>query len=46
MEYGLRYLEDGKVKLSGYTYSNWIDIATDKESNAGCCFFFGLAMTL
>jgi hypothetical protein len=41
MEYGLRYLGDGQVKLQVYTNSNWARNAIDKKSTLGCCFSLG-----
>jgi hypothetical protein len=31
MEYGLRYLREGKVKLQGYTNSNWVSNEIDRK---------------
>jgi hypothetical protein len=44
MEYGLRYLGDGEVKLQGYTDSYWEGSATDRKSTSGCCFSLGSTM--
>jgi hypothetical protein len=44
VEYGLRYLGDDKVKLQGYTDSDWASSATNKKSTSGCFFSLGLAM--
>jgi hypothetical protein len=44
MEYGLRYLGDGEVKLQGYTDSDWAGSATDRKSTSGCCFSLGSTM--
>ena len=41
MEYGLRYLGDGEVKLHGYTDSNWESNALDKKSTSRCYFNLG-----
>jgi hypothetical protein len=42
--YGLKYVSDGKVKLQGYTNSDWARSAVDRKSTSGCCFSFGLGM--
>jgi hypothetical protein len=44
MEYGLRYLGDGEVKLQGYSDSDWAGSATDRKSTSGCCFSLGSTM--
>jgi hypothetical protein len=44
MEYGLRYLGDGEVKLQVYTDSDWAGSATDRKSTLGCCFSLGSTM--
>jgi hypothetical protein len=44
VEYGLRYLGDGEVKLQGYTDSDWAGSATDRKSTSGCCFSLGSTM--
>jgi hypothetical protein len=44
MEYGLRYLGDGEVKLQGYTDSDWIGSAIYKKSTSRCCFSLGVVM--
>ena len=35
MEYGLRDLGDGEVKLQGYTDSNWAGDETNRKSTLG-----------
>jgi hypothetical protein len=44
VEYGLRYLGDGEVKLQGYSDSDWAGSATDRKSTSGCCFSLGSMM--
>jgi hypothetical protein len=44
MEYGLRYLGHGEVKLQGYTDSDWACSATDRKSTSGCYFSLGSTM--
>jgi hypothetical protein len=44
MEYGLRYLGDGEVKLQGYTNSDWAGSSIDRKSTLGCCFSLGSMM--
>jgi hypothetical protein len=44
MEYGLRYLGDGEMKLQGYVNSDWTESTTDMKSTSGCCFSLGLAV--
>jgi hypothetical protein len=44
VEYGLRYLGDGEVKLQGYSDSDWVGSATDRKSTSGCCFSLGSMM--
>jgi hypothetical protein len=44
LEYGLRYLGDGEVKLQGYTNSDWEGSATDRKSTLGCFFSLGSMM--
>jgi hypothetical protein len=41
VEYGLRYLGDGEVKLQVYTNSEWAGSAADMKSTLGCCFSLG-----
>jgi hypothetical protein len=38
VEYGLSYLEDGKVKLQGYTNSYWASSVVDRKSTSRCCY--------
>ena len=40
----MRYLEDGKVKLWGYTYSYWEGDVTNMNIISGCCFSLGSIM--
>jgi hypothetical protein len=35
MDYGLRYLGDGEVKLQGYIDSDWVVTAVDRKSTLG-----------
>ena len=44
VEYGLRYLGDGEVKLLRYIDTDWEGSATDKKSIARCCFSLGSVM--
>jgi hypothetical protein len=44
VEYGLRYLGDGELKLQGYTNSYWASSAIDRKSNSWCCFSLGSVM--
>jgi hypothetical protein len=45
LDYGLCYTRDCDFRLYGYTNSNWVGSASDKNSTSGCCFSLGLAMT-
>jgi hypothetical protein len=42
--YGLTYVSNGKVKLQGYTDSDWAGSAMDRKSTSRCCFSLGLGM--
>jgi len=42
--YGLRYTSKNRLKLQGYTYSNWAGSAVDRKSTSGCCFSIGSTM--
>jgi hypothetical protein len=44
VEYGLRYVGDGEVKLQGYIESDWEGSATDRKSTSRCCFSLGSTM--
>jgi hypothetical protein len=44
MEYGLRYLGDGEVKLQGYTNSYWAGSATNMKRTSRCYFSLGSTM--
>lgn len=44
VEYGLRYLGDGEMKLQGYIDSDWTGSATDRKSPSGCFFSWGSTM--
>jgi hypothetical protein len=44
MEYGLRYLGGGEVKLQVYLDSDWAGSATERKSTLGCCFSLGSMM--
>ena len=46
MEYGLRYLGDGEVKLQGYTDANRAGNAIEKKSTSRCCFSLGSTMII
>jgi hypothetical protein len=43
--YGLRYVLDGKMKLQGYTDSDWAGSAVDRKSTSGCCFSLGSSVS-
>jgi len=40
MEYGLRYLGDGEVKMQGYSNSDWANNVANKKSTSR--FYFSL----
>jgi hypothetical protein len=42
--YGLKYVSDGKVKLQGYTDSDWVESAMDQKITSRCCFSLGLGI--
>jgi hypothetical protein len=44
MEYGLRYLGVGEVKLHGYTDSDWVGSVADRKSTSRCYFNLGSMM--
>jgi hypothetical protein len=44
VEYGLRYLGDGEVKLQGYSDLDWAGSAIDRKSTSRCCFNLGSTM--
>jgi hypothetical protein len=44
VEYGLRYLGNGEVKLQEYSNSDWVGSATDRKSTSRCCFRLGSMM--
>jgi hypothetical protein len=44
VEYGLRYLGDGEVKLQGYPYSDWAGSVADMKNTLGCGFILGSNM--
>ena len=44
MEYGLRQLGDGEVKLQGYTCLDWVGSAIDRNNTSGCCLSLGSKM--
>jgi hypothetical protein len=44
IEYGLRYVSGGYVKLQGYTKSDWVGSVVDQKSTYECCFSFGSSM--
>jgi hypothetical protein len=44
VEYGMKYLGDGEVKMQWYSESNWISSATNRKSTSRCCFSLVLTM--
>jgi hypothetical protein len=44
VEYGLRYLGDGEVKLQGYSDSDWGGSAIDRNNTLGCYIISGSTM--
>ena len=44
LDYGIRYASNGKIKLHGFTYSDWEGSAEDRKSTSGCCFSLGSSM--
>jgi hypothetical protein len=44
IEYDLRYLGDGEVKLQGYINSNWVGNTTNKKITSRCSFILGSTM--
>jgi hypothetical protein len=38
MQYGLRYLGNGEVKLQGYTDLDWVGSVANRKSTSRCCF--------
>ena len=44
VDYLLRYLGDGEMKLQGYTNSDWVSSAADRKSTSGCYFSLGSTM--
>jgi hypothetical protein len=44
VDYGIRYLEDGEVKMQGYSNSDWVGSATGRKSTSRCFFSLGLGM--
>jgi hypothetical protein len=41
---GLRYIKGDGVRLHGYSDSDWVDIAVDKNSTSCGCFNLGLVV--
>ena len=44
MEFGLDYVQDGGVKLAGYTDSDWAGSVSNRKSTSRCCFGLGSAV--
>ena len=38
VEYGLDYKRSNKIRLIGFTDSNWVGSVADRKSTTGCCF--------
>ena len=43
MDYGLLYGADCRIRLVGYTDSDWARSVTNRKSTSGCCFSLGTA---
>jgi hypothetical protein len=43
-DHGLRYVLDHKIRLQGYTDSDWVGSVTNWKSTSRCCFSLGSAM--
>ena len=41
LDYGIRYASNGKIRLHGFTDSNWEGSAKDRKSTSRCCFSLG-----
>jgi len=44
LEYGLRYLGGDGVRMHGYSDSDWVGSAIDRNSTSRCCFSLGSTM--
>eukprot|EP00253_Pinus_taeda_P027516 PITA_27516 len=44
VDYGLDYKQGDRVRLVGYTDSDWAGCASDRKSTSGCCFGLGSAV--
>ena len=44
MDFGLDYRQGDRVRLAGYTNSDWAGCASDRKSTSGC--YFGLVSTV
>ena len=44
LDYGLRYVSDGEIRLHGFTDSDWAGSAKDRKSTSRCCFSLGSGM--
>jgi uncharacterized membrane protein len=44
MEYFLRYIGDGEVKMQGYSESTWVGSASHRKSTSWFCFSLGSVM--
>eukprot|EP00253_Pinus_taeda_P010262 PITA_10262 len=44
VDYGLDYRQGDRVRLVGYTDSDWAGCASDRKSTSGCCFGLGSAV--
>jgi hypothetical protein len=45
LDYCLCYTRDHEFRLSGYTDSDWVGSASDRNNTSQCCFSLGSAMT-
>ena len=44
LDYGLRYVSDGEIRLHGFTDSDWEGSTKDRKITSGCCFSLGSSM--
>eukprot|EP00253_Pinus_taeda_P019661 PITA_19661 len=44
-DYGLLYTRGKDIRLSGFTYADWVGSSVDRKSSSGYCFDIGLGMT-